>query len=213
MPSVLSVNVGRPRPISYRGEQVMTGIFKQPVRGRIAARGTNLDGDEQGNPKVHGGLDKAIYAYSREDYAWWEEELAESMEPGTFGENLTTTGLELNDALIGERWRVGTALLEVSEPRFPCFKLGVRMGTQRFVKRFAAARRTGTYLRIRDEGEFGKGDSIDVVTRPDHGVTIGSFAEAYLGDRDRLDQLLAADQLSNEWRSWIEEQLRKRRQA
>ena len=213
MPSVLSVNVGRLRPVPYRGKQVMTGIFKEPVRGRIAVRGTKLEGDEQGNPEVHGGFDKAVYSYAHEDYVWWGRELSRPLEPGTFGENLTTRGLDLNEAAVGERWRVGSAMLEVSEPRFPCFKLGVRMGTQRFVKRFAMARRPGTYLRIIEEGELGPGDSIEVTGRPDHGVTIGLFADAYLGDRDRLEEVLAADQLSAEWRSEIEELLAKRRAA
>jgi MOSC domain-containing protein YiiM len=213
MARLVSVNVGRPRPIPYRGKQVMTGIFKEPVRGRVAARGTNLDGDVQGNPKIHGGFDKAVYAYAREDYDWWEDELSRPLEPGTFGENLTTAGLELNDVLIGERWRVGSALLEVSEPRFPCFKLGYRMGTQRFVKQFARARRTGTYLRIVAEGELAAGDPIEIVSQPDHAVTIGVFADAYLGDRDRLEEVLAADQLSAEWRSKIADQIAKRRAA
>ncbi len=213
MPSLLSVNVGRPRPIPYRGKQVMTGIFKEPVAGRVAARGTGLEGDEQANPKVHGGFDKAVYAYAREDYEWWEEELSRALEPGTFGENLTTLGLDLNGALVGERWRVGSALLEVSEPRFPCFKLGHRMGTQRFVKRFAAARRTGTYLRIIEEGDLGAGDAIEVASRPEHGVTIGLFADARLGDPDRMVELLAAEQLSAEWRTEIEERQAKERAA
>ena len=213
MPSLLSVNVGRLRPIPYRGKQVMTGIFKEPVRGRVAARGTNLEGDEQASASPDGGFDNAVYAYAREDYEWWEAELSEPMEPGRFGENLTTTGVELNDALVGERWRVGTVLLEVSEPRFPCFKLGVRMGTQRFVKRFAEARRTGTYLRIVEDGELGAGDAIEVVERPDHGVTIGRFADAYLGDRDRLAELLVAERLSDEWRSEIEGRIAERRTA
>ncbi|HEY7266851.1 MAG TPA: MOSC domain-containing protein [Solirubrobacterales bacterium] len=189
MPRVLSVNVGRPRPIPHRGKQVMTGIYKVPAEGRVAARGTNLEGDEQANRKVHGGFDKAVYAYAREDYVWWEEELSMALDPGTFGENLTTQGMDLNEALVGERWRVGTVLLEVSEPRLPCFKLGHRMGTQRFVKRFARARRTGTYLRIVEEGELGAGDRIQVVSRPDHGVTIGLFAEARLGNGDRKSEI------------------------
>jgi len=213
MPSVVSVNVGRPRPIPYRGKQVMTGIYKKPVRGRLAVRGTNLDGDVQANRKVHGGFDKAVYAYAREDYDWWEGELSRPLDPGTFGENLTTAGLDLNEALIGERWRAGTALVEVSEPRFPCFKLGFRMGTQRFVRQFARARRTGAYLRIVEEGELGAGDRIEVVGRPEHGVTIGLFAEGYLGDRDRLADVLAADQLSGEWRAKIEGLLAKRSAA
>jgi MOSC domain-containing protein YiiM len=213
MARLVSVNVGRPRPIPYRGKQVMTGIFKEPVNGRVAARGTTLDGDVQANPKVHGGFDKAVYAYAREDYDWWEGELERAMEPGTFGENLTTAGVDLNAALVGERWRVGSTVLEVSEPRFPCFKLGHRMGTQRFVKQFGQARRTGTYLRIVEEGELGAGDEIEVESRPDHGVTIRLFADAYLGDRDRLEEVLTADQISEEWRAKIADLLAKRRAA
>src|SRR5262245_58609870 len=213
MPRVLSVNVGRLQPIPYRGKQVMTGIFKEPVVGRIAARGVKLEGDEQANPDVHGGFDKAVYAYASEDYDWWEGELSRALDPGTFGENLTTAGLDLNHAVVGELWRVGTTALEVSEPRFPCFKLGARMGTQRFVKQFANARRTGTYLRIVEEGELGPGDAIEMTSRPDPGVTIGLFADAYLGDRDRLADVLEADRLSAEWRLEIEERLAKRRAA
>jgi MOSC domain-containing protein YiiM len=125
------------------------------------------------------------------------------MAPGTFGDNLTIAGLDPSAALIGERWRVGSAVLEVSEPRFPCFKLGVRMDDPRFLKRFAAARRPGTYLRIVSEGEIGAGDEIEVIDRPPHDVTIGRFAEAYLGDHAQLPELLAADQLSDDWRAWI----------
>src|SRR5262245_23549664 len=101
MPKLLSVNVGTPRPVSYRGQQVMTGIWKEPVGGRVALRGVNVDGDEQADRKVHGGVDKAVYAYAREDYDWWEGELARSLDPGMFGENLTTSGLDLNQAVIG----------------------------------------------------------------------------------------------------------------
>src|SRR5262245_3260462 len=112
---VISVNVGQPRPISYRGTQVQTGIFKEPVDARISARGSSLEGDEQADRSVHGGTDKAVYSYSREDYDWWEAELGRELEPGTFGENLTTSGIDLGQALIGEQWRVGTVVLEVSE--------------------------------------------------------------------------------------------------
>jgi MOSC domain-containing protein YiiM len=201
---VVSVNVGVPRTVEHGGRVVTTAIWKRPVSRRIAVRGVNLAGDEQADLSVHGGVDKAVYAYAREDYEWWGGELgAEALEAGTFGENLTVSGLDLNAAMVGERWRVGSALLEVSEPRFPCFKLGIRMGDPRFLKRFAAARRPGTYLRIVEEGELGAGDQIEVVERPGHRVTIGLFVEAYLGDRSRLVDLLAADALSATWRAWI----------
>jgi MOSC domain-containing protein YiiM len=206
-----SVNVGMPRTVGHNGKEVTTAIWKRPVTGRIAVRGVNLEGDDQADRSVHGGVDKAVYAYAREDYEWWSAELgSEALEPGTFGENLTVSGIDLNAAEVGERWRVGSALLEVSEPRFPCLKLGIRMGDPKFLKRFAAARRPGAYLRIIEEGELGAGDRIEIVDRPGHGVTIGLFAQAYLGDRSRLGELLTADALSHAWRIWIEEQARDR---
>jgi MOSC domain-containing protein YiiM len=203
---VLSVNVGAPRNVEHEGRTVRTAIWKHPVAARVAVRGVNLDGDAQADRSVHGGVDKAVYAYAQEDYDWWGVELGtETPASGTFGENLTVVGVDLNAAEVGERWRVGSALLEVSEPRFPCFKLGIRMGDPRFLKRFAAARRPGIYLRIVEEGDVGARDRIDVIYRPGHGVTIGLFVEAYLGDRGLLAELLAADALSHTWRSWIHE--------
>jgi MOSC domain-containing protein YiiM len=203
---VVSVNVGMPRTVVHEGRAVTTAIWKRPAAGRVAVRGVNLYGDEQADRSVHGGVDKAVYAYAREDYEWWGAELGtEALAAGTFGENLTVSGIDINAAEVGERWRVGSALLEVSEPRFPCFKLGIRMGDPTFLKRFAAARRPGTYLRIIEEGELGAGDRIQVAHRPGHGVTIGLFAEAYLGDRGRLVELLAADALSPTWRTWVTE--------
>ncbi len=151
---------------------------------------------------MHGGEHKAVYAYAWEDTLWWQEELGRELEPGNFGENLTLSGIDVPEAVVGERWRVGSALLEVSEPRFPCFKLGLRMGDPRFVKRFAAARRTGTYLRIVEEGDVGAGDAIERLARPDHGVTIGLFAEAYLGDHALAARLLEAPQVSSAWQEW-----------
>jgi MOSC domain-containing protein YiiM len=201
---LVSVNVGMPRTVEHGGRTVTTAIWKRPVTGRVELRGANLDGDGQADRSVHGGIDKAVYAYAQEDYDWWGVELGtEALEPGTFGENLTVVGIDLNATEVGERWRVGAALLEVSEPRFPCFKLGIRMGDPRFLKHFAAARRPGTYLRILEEGDLGAGDPIEVVDRPGHGVTIGVFADAVLGNRGLLDELLAADALSVTWRRWI----------
>jgi MOSC domain-containing protein YiiM len=207
MPELISVNVGRKRLVLYNGGPISTAIWKKPVDGRVEVRGINLAGDDQADRTVHGGVDKAVYAYSREDYDWWEGELGEPLEAGTFGENLTVGGIDPTAAVIGERWRVGSVLLEVSEPRFPCFKLGIRMGDPRFLKRFALARRPGTYLRIVEEGELGAGDEIEVVSTPAHGVTIGQFTEAYLGSRDALVSLLEADELGQGWREWIEQRL------
>ncbi|CAN5217887.1 MOSC domain-containing protein [soil metagenome] len=175
---MLSVNVGSVRQVEYRGRVATTGIWKSPAPGRVAVRGVNLAGDEQGDRRVHGGADKAVYSYASEDYAWWAAELGRDLAPGTFGDNLTLTGVDLQAAVVGERWLVGTAVLEVSQPRTPCWKLGLRMGDDEFPARFAAAARAGTYLRIAREGEVGAGDEVVRFHRPDHGVTIGSLFRA-----------------------------------
>ena len=200
--SVLSVNVAQIREIPHQGRMVPTGIWKLPVEGRVAVRGVNVDGDEQADRAVHGGPHKAVYAYTREDIDWWQDELGRELPNGVFGENLTVRGLDLGAALIGERWRVGSAVLEVSEPRFPCWKLGVRFDDPKMLKRFAAARRPGTYLRIAEEGELQAGDSVEVISRPDHDLTIAAFAHAFLGDRSQLGRLLIPE-VSQEWREWV----------
>ena len=200
--SVLSVNIAQIREIPHQGRMVPTGIWKLPVEGRVAVRGVNVDGDEQADRAVHGGQHKAVYAYAREDIDWWQDELGRELPNGVFGENLTVRGLDLGAALIGERWRVGSAMLEVSEPRFPCWKLGVRFDDPKMLKRFAAARRPGTYLRIAEEGELQAGDSVEVISRPDHDLTIAAFAHAFLGDRSQLGRLLIPE-VSQEWREWV----------
>jgi len=161
--SVLSVNVAELRTIRWRGREVPTGIFKEPVHGPVRASGDSLEGDRQADKRVHGGDAKAVYAYAREDYEWWEGELGRELAPGTFGENLTLQGVRVSGAPPGERWRIGTALLEVTEPRTPCFKLGVKMDSLRFLKQFTAAGRPGTYLRIIEEGALAAGDSVQVL--------------------------------------------------
>jgi MOSC domain-containing protein YiiM len=138
---LLSVNVGRARLFDYNRKPAKSAIWKTPVTGRIAARGVNLEGDEQADRKAHGGPDKAIYAYAVEDIHWWEQELARPLPYGTFGENLTTEGISVNDAVIGERWQIGSTVVEVSEPRVPCWRLGVRMNDEAFPRRFTAALR------------------------------------------------------------------------
>lgn len=199
---VLSVNVGGVRTVETGDRTIQTAIWKSPVQGRVAVAGVNLSGDDQADRSVHGGADKAVYAYAWEDTLWWQEELGRELVPGNFGENLTLQGVPVAGAVVGERWRVGSALLEVSEPRFPCFKLGIRMGDPKFLKRFAAARRTGTYLRIVEPGDVGAGDRVEGVAQPDGGITIGEFAEAYLGDHSLAPRLLESPHVAERWKAW-----------
>jgi MOSC domain-containing protein YiiM len=196
---VLSVNVGAVREVRWRGEIVTTAIWKNPVAGRVAIRGVNLDGDDQADREVHGGKDKAVYAYAREDYDAWRDRHGVDAAPGLFGENLTVEGVDLVHALVGERWEVGSALLEVAQPRLPCFKLGIRMGDPRFPKRFQAEGRMGAYLRIIREGDVGAGDAIAIVSRPEHGVTLADMVAA-LHDRSKVDALARVPDLPSFWR-------------
>jgi MOSC domain-containing protein YiiM len=206
---VLSVNVGKPRQFEYRGQPASSAIWKSPIDGRVSARAVNLEGDDQADRKAHGGPDKAIYAYAAEDLRWWEQQLGRAVGYGEFGENLTTDGIEVNQALIGERWSIGTTVLEVSEPRIPCWRLGVRMNDRLFPRRFSEALRPGSYLRIAVEGGLSAGDEIGVLSRPDHGVSVRDFFRIYLGDRGQLERLLAIPQLSASWRRWAVELLQK----
>ena len=202
--AVFSVNVGSVRTVRYAGDDVVTGIFKQPVEGVVAVAGVNLQGDDQGDRSVHGGPDRAIYAYAVEDYAWWERELGRELLPGTFGENLTTAGIDVNRALVGERWRVGAAVLQVTTPRFPCYKLAMKMDDPKFVKRFSAALRLGAYFSIVTEGALKHGDAIEIVRRPSHRLTIGEMSKIYLFERQRLRELLVPE-LPDYWTQWVVE--------
>jgi MOSC domain-containing protein YiiM len=201
---VESVNVGTPREVRWRGQTVRTAIWKDPVPGPVRVRGTGVDGDQQGNPEVHGGVDKAVYAYAAEDYAWWGVQLGREVPPASFGENLTVRGVDVSGAVVGERWRVGGTLLEVSQPRTPCFKLGIRMGSQRFPRRFAAARRPGAYLRILEEGEVAAGDTVEVVHRPAHGLTVAEVSGIYHDDHAGAARLLQAPELAGSWKRWAQ---------
>lgn len=201
---VLSVNVGRVREFEYNSRPAKSAIWKSPVAGGVRARGVNLEGDEQADRKAHGGPDKAVYAYAVEDMRWWEEKLGRSLAYGQFGENLTTQGIEVSGALVGERWEVGTTVLEVSEPRVPCWRLGVRMNDQMFPRRFTEALRPGAYLRIIVEGEMGAGDEIRVADKPDHGLTVRDVFRIYTRDRDEAERLVAIPQISASWRRWAE---------
>jgi MOSC domain-containing protein YiiM len=206
---VLSINVGPVREFEYKGRPAKSAIWKTPVVGRIAARGVNLEGDDQADREVHGGPDKALYAYAVEDLRWWGEELARSLPFGQFGENVTTEGVAVNDALVGERWKIGSTVLEVSEPRVPCWRLGVRMDDPLFPRRFTEALRPGTYLRIVVEGDVGAGDEIRVIHKPTHDLTIRDFLRIYARDRDELARLVATPGISKGWREWAESLLQK----
>jgi MOSC domain-containing protein YiiM len=198
MPRVVSVNVGLPRQIGVRrGRPLQSSIFKDPVEGRVRAAGVNLEGDRQADLRVHGGADKAVYAYALEDIAWWAQQLERpELAPGWFGENLTTEGMDVTGAVVGERWRIGDAEFEVSQPRLPCFKLGIRFGEPRMVKAFARASRPGAYLRIVGEGSVAAGDEIELLHRPEHGVTVELVSRAFLLDPSLQPQAAKAPELA-----------------
>ena len=198
-PRVTSVNVGGVREVEWRGRLVTTGIWKQPVDGRVPLRGVNFAGDDQADRTVHGGPDKAVYAYAREDYDFWRDAHGVVVVPGLFGENLTTDGMDLTGAVVGERWRVGSTVLEVAQPRRPCFKLGLRMADPFFPKRFQVAGRTGAYLRVIEEGDVGAGDAIDVFERPAHGITLHDMWRS-LADPERAAMLREVPRLPEFWR-------------
>jgi MOSC domain-containing protein YiiM len=209
MARVLSVNVGRPRPVQTGRRTVLTSIWKFPVEGRVAVRGVNLDGDDQADRSVHGGPDKAVYAYAIEEIRVWRAELGRDLGPAPFGENLTTEGIDVSGALVGERWQIGSTLLEAVQPRLPCFKLGLRMGDPSFVRRFAEASRPGAYFRIIEEGELGAGDAIavDVDSLPDHGVTMRLISDAIVLDHTLIPQVLEAPTLLRSLRGWMTERI------
>jgi MOSC domain-containing protein YiiM len=206
---ILSVNVGTVREFEYSGRPARSAVWKSPVAGRIAARGVNLYGDEQADRRAHGGPDKAVYAYAVEDVRWWEQEVGRSLAYGEFVENLTTEGIDVNNALVGEHWEIGTTVLEVSEPRVPCWRLGVRMNDKMFPRRFTEALRPGPYLRIVVEGDLGAGDEIRVVERPDHDLTVRDVFRIYTRDRDEADRLLEVPGMSDSWKRWAEDLLQK----
>ena len=207
--TLLSVNVGGIRQFEFDGREAVSAIWKAPVTGRVAARGVNLEGDDQADRAAHGGPDKAVYAYAIEDLQWWKGELGRPLEYGEMGENLTTEGIDVNGALVGERWEIGNAVLEVSEPRVPCWRLGVRVDDKLFPRRFTQAGRPGAYLRIVVEGDLGAGDAIRVVGQPDHGMTVGDVFRIYTRDRDEVARLLSVPQMSSSWKQWAEVRIEK----
>jgi MOSC domain-containing protein YiiM len=208
---VVSVNIGLPRTVRWKGRDVTTGIFKAPVESRIPLRRLNLDGDRQADLTVHGGAAKAVYAYPLEHYAFWREELGEELPCGAFGENLTVEGLPLEEeAAVGDRFRIGTAELVVTQPRLPCYKLGLRFGRKDMVKRFLASGRTGYYLAVEVEGDIGAGDRVETLARHPARIPVAEITRVYASDRDDLatiERLVALDALPTDWRSHFAKRL------
>lgn len=195
----MSVNVGTPQQLSVRrGRPMMSAIVKAPVEGRVKVEGVNVAGDAQADLRVHGGPDKAVYAYAREDANWWEDVLGIDVSDGMFGENLTLTGVDVSGAVIGERWRIGSVELEVCQPRQPCSKLGIVFENPKMIKLFAHSSRPGAYLRIVTSGDLAAGDEVTVLSRPDHGITIAMVSDAIFKDRSLAERVLGAPQLSAE---------------
>ena len=208
---VLSVNVGLPREVIWRGKSVTTGIYKEPVEGRVPIRALNLDGDRQADLRVHGGLDKAVYAYPSEFYELWSRERPElKLGPGTFGENLTTEGLLDESVSVGDRYRVGTAEIVVTQPRLPCFKLGIKMGRDEFVTEFLERGLLGFYFAVAREGEVEAGDPIVDLARDPRGFGVTEIARLYARVRDDTEGLQRAvklDVLPEGWRNHFRKRL------
>jgi MOSC domain-containing protein YiiM len=210
---LISVNVGLPREVSWKGKIVTTGIFKEPVSERVMVRSLNLDGDGQADLTVHGGVDKAVYVYPFEHYDYWRAELPDIELPlGVFGENFTITGLREEEVNIGDHFHIGTVKLMVTQPRLPCYKLGIRFGRPDMVKRFLASRRTGFYFRVLQEGEVGAGDTLELVSRDDKNITVANITQLYTREQNNPDLLHRAAQLQalpESWRDYFQEQSRR----
>lgn len=195
MPHLRSVHVGTPRDEAWAGTLQRTAIDKHPVEGPVAVRALGLDGDQVADTKHHGGVHQAVYAFAREDLDVWAERVGCTIGDGMFGENLTTGGIDVNEALVGERWRIGSVLFEVSSVRIPCrvFQNWLDVNdydSARWIKRFTAEGRPGPYLRVIDEGTLTAGDEIVVEHRPAHDVTVSTMFAALTLDRTLLPRLL-----------------------
>ena len=208
---LLSVNVGLPRAVAWRGKTVRTSIFKAPVPGRVRVARLNAAGDQQSDLSVHGGPDKAVYAYPSEHYAYWRAELPGADLPwGAFGENFTTEGVLESAVHIGDRLRAGSAEFVVTQPRMPCFKLGIRFGRPDMVKRFQRSGRTGFYFAVVQEGEVTAGDALEWVARDEHGVTVAEVVGLYAAgaaDQDLLHRVSELPALPEAWRAYFRQRL------
>ena len=202
---ILSINV---TSVVHQGEwtgsEGRTGIDKRSVAGAIEFKNNGVIGDRVIDTKVHGGYDQAVYAYAREDALWWEKEINEEIPAGRFGENLTTEGIDVNAALVGEQWKIGSVILEVSQPRIPCRVFAGFWKRATLIKDFTQAGRPGAYLRIIQEGTAQAGDAIEVIFKPDHAVSIGDLFSAKSGERSKIQEIKVVPQLSNGFKEWAE---------
>jgi MOSC domain-containing protein YiiM len=210
---VLSVNVGLPRKVSWQGKLVTTGIFKEPVQASVMLRTFNLDGDRQADLTVHGGMSKAVYAYPSEHYSLWRDELPEMNLPwGMFGENFTTEGLVEDAVYIGDKFRIGEAEVTVTEPRMPCYKLGIKFGRADIIKRFLASRRTGFYFAVAREGMVAAGDAVEVIGREQEDLTVADVTRLYAfekNDAKGLRRAIKIEALPQSWKGYFQHQLEK----
>jgi MOSC domain-containing protein YiiM len=209
---LLSVNVGHPRLVMRNGEAVSTGIFKEPVEGRVMLRTLNLDGDRQADLSVHGGPSKAVYVYPSEHYDFWRKELPDMELPwGMFGENFTTVGLQEEELSIGDQLKVGAAVVMVTEPRMPCYKLGIRFGRSDILKRFLTSGRSGFYLAVLKEGEVGAGDNLEFVKRVAESVRVSDITGLYVREKHNVQLLrraIEAEALPESWKEYFRRQLK-----
>lgn len=213
---LISVNVGLPQDVIWHGRTVTTGIYKQPVERRIALRKLNLDGDRQADLTVHGGQDKAVYCYPIEHYEYWKKELPDrKLSNGIFGENFTTEGLLQDSVCLGDRFSVGSAEVVVTQPRLPCYKLGIRFQADDMVKRFLASGRTGFYFAVTHEGEVGAGDRINPIARDPNAVPVSEITRLYVAKRygeeeaTSVRRALLVDALPESWKAYFRERLQK----
>src|SRR2546423_2274553 len=213
MMKLLSLNVGLPRLVEYNGEPIATGIFKEPVPGPVMLRTLNLDGDRQADLSVHGGLSKAVYGYPSEHYEFWKKELPDMKLPyGMFGENFTTEGQFEDTVNVGDRFRAGKAEVMVTEPRLPCFKLGIKFGRADIIKRFLQSRRTGFYFAVLKEGEVKAADEIELLSRDENDITIADITRLYAfekGDLETMRRVVKLGALSESWREYFLQRLEK----
>lgn len=210
---LISINVGLPREVEWHGQTVTTGIFKEPVAGPVMVRTLNLEGDRQADLAVHGGVDKAVYAYPAQHYDVWRNELPDADLPwGVFGENLTIADLVEADVNVGDRFRLGSAELVATQPRMPCYKLGIRFGRDDIVKRFLASRRPGVYFKVAREGQIQTGDTLERLHRDEHEVTIADIVRLYVFEKDDLTTMRRAirnNALPPSWRDYFQQQIEK----